>query len=526
LALVTLLVLSAPLWAAEAPKAKPNFLFIFCDDHSFQTLSAYGHGLNKTPNIDRIAAAGMRFNKCYVTNSICGPSRAVVITGKYSHMNGFYTNTGDVFDGKQQTMPKLLQAAGYATAMIGKWHLESDPTGFDYWKVLPGQGQYYNPAFIENGKRIQQTGYATDIIGDDALDWLQNKRDKSKPFYLQFWHKAPHREWEPAIRHLNLYKDITVPEPTTLFDDYSGRGRAAHEQDMTIAKTMTRKDLKLEFPKNLNDEQLKAWHAAYDAENEAFEKANLQGDAAVRWKYQRYMKDYMRCIAAVDENVGRVLDYLEKSGLAKNTIVIYSSDQGFYNGEHGWFDKRWMYEESLRTPLLVSVPGASGSVNDKDIVSNVDFAPTILDLAGLPVPSDMQGRSFAPILKGQTPADWRKSFYYHYYEFPGPHMVQRHDGVTDGRYKLIHFYDINEWEMYDLKTDPYELKSVYNDPSYAAERQRLEAELVKLKTELKVPDPDPAYTRMTGPEKRKLHGLPPNPGNGKGKKQQPQAEQK
>ncbi len=485
--------------AAEAPTAgkTPNIVFIFSDDHAYQAIGAYGSAINQTPNIDRLAKEGMLFRNCYVTNSICGPSRAVILTGKYSHLNGFPTNGAfERFDGAQQTFPKLLQGAGYQTALIGKWHLVSDPTGFDYWHILPGQGAYYNPPMNDNGKQVKHTGYTTEIITDLSLDWLK-KRDKSKPFLLMCQHKAPHRSWDPAPKYLNKYDDVTIPEPDTLFDDYSGRGKAEHTQDMTIAKTMTEQDLKLVFPKNLTPEQLKLWEDAYGAENEAFRKANLQGQDLVRWKYQRYIKDYLRCIDSVDESVGRVLDYLDKEGLAENTIVVYSADQGFYLGEHGWFDKRWFYEQSVKTPLLVRWPKTikPGTVNTA-MVSNLDYPETFLAAAGLPVPGDMQGKSLLPLLAGKTPDDWRKSFYYHYYEFPGPHSVRRHYGVIDARYKLMHFYepDVAEWELFDLEADPKEMKSVYDDPNYAKERARLEAELVRLRTELKVPDQDPPQT--------------------------------
>ena len=503
---------AAPLEAAG--NRRPNILFLFCDDHAYQAISAYQEvsayhlNLNRTPNIDRLAREGIRFDNCFVTNSICGPSRAVIQTGKYSHLNGFFCN-GDKFDGHQQTFPKLLQKVGYQTAIIGKWHLGTHmaPQGYNYSEVLIGQGPYYNPPMLRDAdgdgqrERVKYIGYTTDIITDLALDWLQKKRDPNKPFLLMVQHKAPHRNWQPGPKCLHLYEDVTIPEPDTLFDDYSGRGTPAKTQDMTIARTMTPFDLKLTPPRNLTPEQLKVWNAAYEPKNEAFRKANLKGKDLVRWKYQRYMKDYLRCIASVDENVGRLLDYLDRTGLAANTVVIYSSDQGFYLGEHGWFDKRWIYEESLRTPLLVRWPGVAkpGTVN-KDLVSNLDFAETFLDIAGAPVPSDMQGRSLVPLLKGRTPSGWRKSFYYHYYEFPGAHNVRRHYGVVDGRYKLIHFYepDVDEWELYDLRQDPKELRSVYGEPEYAQVQDRLLAELKRLREELKVPDPDPPQSYRGG----------------------------
>ncbi|MBN1852835.1 MAG: sulfatase [Pirellulales bacterium] len=496
---------------AAGRSKRPNILFLFADDHAYQAISAYGSNRNQTPHIDRLAQEGMRFDRCYVTNSICGPCRAVVLTGKYSHLNGFFHN-GNRFNGQQQTMPKLMQAAGYQTALIGKWHLVSDPTGFDYWHILIGQGPYYNPTMIKNGTKVQHTGYTTDLITDDALDWLKNQRDPEKPFLLMCQHKAPHRNWMPATRHLTLYDDRDLPEPPTLFDDYANRASPASKQEMTIARHMYEgHDLKLIPPtdpmsvpngpdrswqnqiRSLTPQQREPFLAAYAPKNEAFRNANLQGEELVRWKYQRYIKDYLRCITAVDENVGRLLDYLDESGLAENTMVIYSSDQGFYLGEHGWYDKRWMYEESLRTPLIVRWPGhISPGSQSGTIVSNLDFAETFLDLAGVAIPDDMQGRSLVPVLAGKTPDDWRKSFYYHYYEGPpAVHKVARHSGVTDGRHKLIHYYQSGEWELFDLKKDPYELKSVYGDPAYATIQSGLEAELARLRQELAVPDPDP-----------------------------------
>ncbi|MBX6313624.1 MAG: sulfatase [Isosphaeraceae bacterium] len=494
--------------AAAAEKAsRPNILFIFSDDHAYQAIGAYGdpRKLIETPNIDRIAREGMRFDRCVVTNSICGPSRATILTGKYSHANGFYNNTNSRFDGSQTTFPKLLRAAGYQTAIIGKWHLVSDPTGFDYWHILPGQGVYYNPPMIQNGQRVRHEGYTTDIITELSLDWLKN-RDKSKPFLLMCHHKAPHREWEPALRHLGHDHDRKYPEPPTLFDDYYGRGKAEHDQDMTIALTMNARDLKLTPPMQLTPEQRKRWDAYYEPRNQAYREANLTGKDLVRWKYNRYLHDYLGCIRAVDESVGRLLKFLDNEGLADNTIVVYSSDQGFYLGEHGWFDKRWIFEESLRTPLLVRWPGVvqPGGVNT-NLVANLDFAETFLDAAGLPIPEEMQGRSLVPLLKGQTPADWRKSIYYHYYEYPGPHHVRRHYGVVTDRYKLVHFYgeDVDEWELFDRKEDPHELRSVFGEPGYAQVRAELEQELARLRRELKVPAQDPPETQIRPPGQQK-----------------------
>src|SRR5262245_45921636 len=473
--------------AALSAEQRPNILLIFSDDHAAHAVGCYGSKINQTPNLDRIARQGMRFTNCLCTNALCGPSRAVVLTGKYSHLNGFFKN-GDRFDGSQQTMPKLLQGAGYQTAIIGKWHLESDPTGFDYWNILIGQGPYYNPPMIENGTRRKYEGYTTDVITDLTLDFLKHKRQPDKPFLVMYQHKAPHREWQPDPKHFALYKDTKVPEPENLFDDYSGRGQAARTQEMTIARHLNDLDLKLTAPKGLTDAQLAPWLAAYKEENEAFQKAGLEGDALVRWRYQRYIKDYLRCIAAIDDNVGRVLDYLDESGLADNTVVIYSSDQGFFLGEHGWFDKRFMYEESLRMPLMIRWPGKTkpGTVNH-DMVSNLDFAETLLEVAGVAVPPDMQGRSLVPLLAGQTPGDWRQSHYYHYYEFPAVHSVQRHYGVRTARHKLIHFYQLDEWELYDLEKDPREMHSVHDEPQYAEVVRELKVELDRLRRQYQVP---------------------------------------
>ena len=489
---------------------QPNILFIFTDDHAAHAISAYGSKINTTPHMDRLAKEGMLFEKCYVSNAICGPSRAVILTGKYSHLNGFLKNQRQPFDGSQQTFPKLLRKVGYTTAVIGKWHLKSTPTGFDYFDVLIGQGPYYNPPMKttdEEGKVITEknTGYTTDIITDKALAWLKNDREKDKPFMLMYQHKAPHRNWQPGPKHLTMFDGVDIPEPETLWDDYKGRTSAAGKQTMTIARHLNDNDLKLnEGPRNLTPEQRKVWEAAYGPKNEAFRKANLQGEALVKWKYQRYIKDYLRCVQSVDDNLGRVLDYLDETGLAKNTIVIYSSDQGWYLGDHGWYDKRWMYEESLIMPLLVRWPGVvkPGSRNS-DIVSNLDFAETFLDIAGAKTPKDMQGTSILPLLKGQTPKDWRTHFYYHYYEFPGAHSVARHYGVTNGRHKLIYFYQNNEWELFDLGKDPNELSSVYGNSDYSRIQTDLLAELKRLRVQYKVPEKDPDSVNNTPKSPRK-----------------------
>lgn len=487
---------SSPIRAAE----RPNIIFMFTDDHAYQAISAYGSKVNETPNIDRIASEGMIFRNSFVTNSICGPSRAVILTGKHSHVNGFRKND-DRFDGNQVTFPKLLQKAGYNTAVIGKWHLRSDPQGFHHWEILPGQGHYYNPDFVTKDGKHQEAGYVTDVITDKSLKWISENRDK--PFMLMMQHKAPHREWMPGPNHLSLYDDVTIPEPDSLFDDYATRGSAARDQDMTIAKTMNLTsdnkvwELDPEREKKhiwhynvgrMDDNQRKTWNAAYAPKNKAFIAADLKGRDLVRWKYQRYMKDYLRCVASVDDSVGRVLDYLKESGLEKNTVVIYSSDQGFYLGEHGWFDKRFMYEESMRTPLLVKWAGrvAEGSSSDK-LVQNLDYAQTMLDLAGVAPPDEMQGASLVPLLKGNDPP-WRDSLYYHYYEGADSwHRVAKHDGIRTDRYKLIHFYTLEYWELYDLKHDPHETNNVYGNAGLEALTAELKKKFALLKRGYRVP---------------------------------------
>lgn len=469
---------------------RPNILFIMADDHAFQAISAYGGPLKDiapTPNIDRIADAGMLFNQCLVTNSICGPSRATILSGKYSHKNGFIDNTmGSHFDFSQNSFPKELQKVGYKTAVIGKLHLGGTPTGFDYFDILPGQGSYYNPTFINQKGEYKMEGYTTEIITDKTINWLKSVKDSTQPFMVMMWHKAPHRAWDPGPNELGMYENTTFPEPETLFDDYETR-EAASLNNMTIANTMgLERDLKMtdQPRRGLNEEQMEDWNAVYGPIYEEFKKNNPTGKDLVRFKFQRYMRDYLACISAVDKSVGKVLDYLKESGLDQNTIVVYSSDQGFYLGEHGWFDKRWMYKESLNTPLLISWPGTiePGSVNN-DLVSNLDFGETFIDIAGGEVPDEMQGRSMLPILKGDTPDDWREAHYYHYYEHPSEHNVMRHYGITTDKYKLIHFYyDIDDWELFDLEKDPKEMHNVYGDPAYADIQAELHEKLEELRT--------------------------------------------
>jgi len=499
--IIIIVILSAPATSAalDPPRPlRPNIIFIFSDDHGAQAISAYGSKINRTPNIDRLAREGMLFENCFCTNAICGPSRAVILTGKHSHINGFATNWHS-FDSTQPTFPKMLQQAGYQTAIFGKWHLKSDPVGFDHWEVLPGQGDYYNPTFRIPGGTKPSEGYVADLVTHLAIDWLGRKRDADKPFMLMVQHKAPHRPWLPGPEHLTMYDDVEIPEPPTLFDEYEGRGSPAREQEMTIAQHMSLSyDLQVEPEADeesatgldkayysqrnrMTPEQREKWDAAFGPKNEAFRSANLEGDDLVRWKYQRYAKNYLRCVASVDDNVGLLLDVLDRTGLAENTVVIYSSDQGWYIGEHGWYDKRWMYEESLRMPLIVRWPGVveAGS-RDAHLVQNLDFAQTFLDIAGAPIADGMQGASLVPFLRGEGVA-WRDAIYYHYYEHPAVHMVARHYGVRTDRYKLIHFYRKDEWEMYDLERDPDELHSVHDDPAYAEVRAGLEAKLAELR---------------------------------------------
>jgi arylsulfatase A-like enzyme len=494
---------SRPATVADEPRW-PNIIFIMSDDHAYQAIGAYGSVLNETPNIDRLASEGMRFDRAFVTNSICSPSRAVILTGKHSHLNGV-RNNDNVFDGTQQTFPKLLRDAGYQTAMIGKWHLKSEPTGFDYWRVLPDQGFYYQPEFRTPEGVVTMEGYVTDLITDMAIGWLDEARDPSQPFMLMYQHKAPHREWLPAPNHLRDFTDRSLPEPETLFDDYEGRGAAAAAAEMRLADHMSlTADVKLEperveelgyeeffdwykdvYARNrarMTDEQKRDWDAVYGPINDEFEARKPSGDELTKWIYQRYMQDYLASINSVDENVGRLLDYLEESGLADNTIVVYTSDQGFFLGEHGWFDKRFMYEESFRTPLIVRWPGVveAGAVND-ELVQNLDFAQTLLDAAGVAVPGEMQGESLLPILEGDS-GPVRDALYYHYYEYPAIHAVKRHYGVRSDRYKLMHFYyDIDEWELYDLEADPREMHNVYGDEAYAEVQAELHARLAELR---------------------------------------------
>ncbi|WP_178990457.1 sulfatase family protein [Winogradskyella schleiferi] len=494
------------------PKPRPNIVYIMADDHAEQAISAYGHPIGKlapTPNIDRIANEGALFKNNFCTNSICGPSRAVVLTGKFSHVNGFRMN-GDQFDGSQQTFPKLLQKAGYNTAVIGKWHLHGLPQGFDYWKILTDQGNYYNPDFIsvnEETKVADTTrieGYATDIITQDGLAYLNSVKDSDKPFMLMLQHKAPHRNWMPALRHANKFDNVEFPLPDTYFTAHEG-SLGSQDQQQTIYKDMYEgHDLKLTKRKGspelawnpwktdferMTPEQLTAWDKAYQAKNDAFHDANLSGKELAKYKGQRYLQEYLATIAAVDEGVGQILYYLEENGLAENTIVIYTTDQGFYLGEKGWFDKRYMYEESLAMPLVAKYPDVikPGTVIDA-MTQNLDFAETFLDYAQVEIPEDMQGKSLRPLLEDTYDGDeFRDAVYYHYYDYPAFHMVKKHYGVRTERYKLMHFYDdIDTWELYDLEEDPKEINNQIDNPKYDDIEAKLRTKLAELQKKYEV----------------------------------------
>lgn len=466
--------------AKEADAPKPmNIVYIMTDDHTAQMMSCYDTRYAHTPNLDRIASDGVKFTNSFVANSLSGPSRACMLTGKHSHKNGFTDNTTCVFDSSQPTFPKYLQEAGYQTAIFGKWHLESLPTGFDKWEIVPGQGDYYNPDFITmDNDTVVVHGYLTDLITDKSLNWLENERDKDKPFCLLIHHKAIHRNWMADTAHLALYEDVTFPLPENFYDNYDGRD-AAKDAEMRITDHMDPiYDLKMNRPDKYSDlkaryesyynrmdsAQKAAWDAFYDPITEDFYAQNLQGRELAEWKYQRYIRDYLKVVKSLDDNVGRVLDYLEQNDMLDNTLVVYTSDQGFYMGEHGWFDKRFIYEESLHTPLIMMLPkGLERRGDVAEMVQNIDYGPTFLDLAGVEVPADMQGKSFLPVLKSkeEIPA-WRDYLYYHFYEYPAEHAVKRHYGVRDHHYKLVHFYnDIDKWELYDLQTDPHEMNNIY-----------------------------------------------------------------
>lgn len=500
----------------ERDRKPLNIVFIMCDDHSYQTISSYDDRFTETPNIDRIGREGARFTNSFVANSLSGPSRACLLTGKHSHKNGFTNNEHGVFDGSQQTVQQLLRENGYTTAMVGKWHLVSEPTGFDYWNILTGQGDYYNPVFIDNGQQKVMRGYCTNITTNIALEWLESGRDTTKPFCLFLHHKAPHRTWMPDLCDLGLYDDVTYPLPDNFYDDYRGR-QAAALQEMSIIKDMNvvydlkmadregeihtpeNKDLESygrgmylqagdgSFrPGRMDAQQQEVWDAYYQPLIQKFKRDSLTGDALSEWKYQRYMHDYCSVIHSIDRNVGRVYDYLAEHGLLENTVVIYTSDQGFFMGEHGYFDKRYMYEESFRTPLLVRMPDCTDTpVRGGDIdgfVQNIDHAATFLEFAGAEIPSDIQGVSYAGLLRGEKPS--HRPLYYHYYEYPAEHCVRRHYGIRTERYSLMHFYnDIDEWELFDLKKDPQQMHNIYGKPGTRHITRKLKKELERLQVQ-------------------------------------------
>lgn len=478
---------------AETANDKPlNIVYIMTDDHTAQMMSAYDTRHIETPNLDRIAADGVRFTNSFVANSLSGPSRACMITGKHSHKNGFTDNENSYFDNTQPTFPKYLQQAGYETAVIGKWHLESLPTGFDHWEIVPGQGDYYQPRFIQmTGDTIIRKGYLTNVITDLSLDWLENQRDKEKPFALLIHHKAIHRNWMPDTMYMDLYEDKTFELPENFYDNYEGREAAKtaemqiaspHDMDIIYDLKMWNPDLNTRLKgayssiyNRMDSAQKAKFDAVYNPIIEEFWANPPEGKELAEWKYQRYMRDYAKVVKSLDDNVGRVLDYLEEKGLLDNTLVIYTSDQGFYMGEHGWFDKRFMYEESFSTPLVMRLPKGFDRRGDiTEFVQNIDYAPTFLEIAGVEKPEDMQGESLLPLLKGEHPADWREDLYYHFYEYPAEHAVKRHYGVRDDRYKLIHFYnDIDTWELYDLQEDPHEMNNLYGKPGMEEVTKRM-----------------------------------------------------
>ena len=487
LRLIALLGLVTAFGSAHTAGAadRPNIVFIMTDDHAAHAISAYGSRINQTPNIDRLAHEGMTFGNMFVTNSICTPSRAAILTGQYSHVNG--VPVFNRFDGSRQHVAKLLQAGGYYTAMIGKWHLGSDPTGFDRWEILPGQGVYHNPVLYTAMGEKTYTGYVTDIITDLGIDAIA-KRPQDRPFFLMLHHKAPHREWEPDETHRAQFENRWIPEPPTLRDRYETRADALKQNAQRVFDDMTRRDLKLVPPPELTGPAREAWLSVKPTEATVEVSGKLRylaGEEFNRWKYQRYMRDYLACVQSVDDNVGRLLDYLRTSGVERDTLVVYTSDQGFFLGDHGMYDKRFMYEESLRMPFLVRWPAAvKAGARTAAMGLNVDFAPTFLDLAGLPVPADMQGRSLAPVLRGATPVDWRTSIYYRYYHDPGHHDTRAHYGVRTQTHKLIHYWTLDQWELFDLRGDPLELHNLYGLPGHEQVTADLKAELQRLKTSL------------------------------------------
>ena len=472
-----------PLLAQAQRGNRPNILFIMTDDHAAHAISAYGSRINKTPNLDRLAKEGVLLTNVFATNSICTPSRAAILTGQYSHLNG--VTVFNRFDSSRLTVARLLQQSGYHTGMIGKWHLGSDPVGFDEWEILPGQGAYRDPILYTAGGEKTYTGrYTTEVITDLALEFLE-RRPRNKPFFLMMHHKAPHRPWQPAEKYAAQYATKRIPEPETLWDSYATRTDALHESQQRVAADLTNRDLKLTPPSELTGEALSKWMAIKPDMVTVVrdgKSVTLTGESLVRWKYQRYMQDYLATVQSVDDSVGRVLAFLDKTGLARNTMVIYTSDQGFFLGDHGLYDKRFMYEESLRMPFLVRWPARIGAGTKSEAIGlNIDFAPTFLDVAGLPPSADMQGRSLLPVLRGRTPGDWRTSMYYRYYHDPGDHNTRAHYGVRTRTHKLIYFWKKDQWELFDLVNDPHELHNLYGEPGEESLMETLKNELAKLK---------------------------------------------
>ena len=509
--------------AQKSKTKRPNIIFIMSDDHAYQAISAYDDKLIHTPNIDRLAKEGMLFTNASVTNSICAPSRATILTGKHTHINGKVDNYFP-FDTTQVTFPQIFKKNGYKTAMFGKLHFGNNPKGVDEFMILPGQGNYINPDFIvTNGDTIRKEGYVTDIITDVSLDWLKKEAADDEPFMMMYLHKAPHRPWWPRADKFKEFTKKRFPEPATLFDDYKNRGTAAKTAEMNLLthmmyshdskirpETLAKMEGKVfpvveEYPNGFygpynraTAEQKALYDPVLDSINDFFYEnwPKMNDTEKMKWKYQRYMQDYLGSISSVDDNIGRLLDYLDESGLAENTIVIYTSDQGFYLGEHGWFDKRFIYDESFKTPLLVRWPNVvkPGSV-ENEMVQNLDFAQTMLEAVGIKPPNDMQGESLIPLLKGNK-KDWtRDAVYYQYYEYPSVHMVKRHYGIVSKEFKLVHFYyDVDEWELYDRLNDPNEMNNVYNDPAYADTVKKLKKDLIALRIKYKdSPEQDQKY---------------------------------
>ncbi len=481
-----LALLAAFLPVVAAAADRPNIVFVMADDHAAHAIGAYGSRVNTTPNIDRLAQEGLVMTNTFVTNSICTPSRAAILTGQYAHRNG--VPVFNRFDSSRQTVARLLQAGGYHTVMIGKWHLGSDPQGFDRWEILPGQGAYFDPVLYTADGERQYTGrYVSDVVTDLAIDAIK-ARPADRPFFLMLHHKAPHRPWQPDERHRAQFADRWIPEPATLWDDYATRASALRQNEQRVADDLTRRDLKLTPPEGMDEASRRTWLATRTQSVNVVRdgrEVELTGEALVRWKYQRYLQDYLATVQSIDDSMGRLLDFLETAGLARNTLVIYTSDQGFFLGDHGLYDKRFMYEESLRMPFLVRWPAAIAPGGRNDAMAlNVDFAPTFLDAAGLPVPADMQGRSLLPVFRGATPADWRTSMYYRYYHDPGDHDTRAHYGVRTRTHKLIAYWKSDEWELFDLVHDPQELHNLYGQPGHEAITAQLTKELVRLKREL------------------------------------------